>query len=45
MEKNKNNFDLSNLSLEELIKTYETISSFLAFLDESKLDESEASNE
>ena len=45
MEKNKTNFDLSNLSLEELIKVYENISSFLAFLEENKLDESEASDE
>jgi len=49
MEKNKTksktNFDLSNLSLQELIKVYESISSFLAFLEENKLDEGDASDE
>ena len=45
MEKKKTNFDLSNLNLQELIKVYESISSFLAFLEENKLDESEAGDE
>lgn len=45
MEKNKTNFDLSNLSLQELIQVYEDISSFLSFLDESIVEESEASDE
>jgi hypothetical protein len=45
MEKNKTNFDLSNLSLQELIQVYEDISSFLSFLDESVVSESEASDE
>ena len=45
MEKNKTNFDLSNLSLQELIKVYESICSFLAFLDENKIGEGEDSNE
>ncbi len=40
----KINFDISSLSLKELIKVYEDINSFLDFLDESKMDESEASN-
>ena len=41
----KTNFDISSLSLKELIKVYKNISSFLDFLDESKIDESEANNE
>ena len=41
----KTNFDISNLSLKELITVYEHINAFLDFLDESKIDESEASNE
>jgi hypothetical protein len=45
MEEGKTNFDISNLSLQDLIKVYENINSFLSFLDESKLDESEAGNE
>lgn len=40
----KKNFDISNLSLKDLIKVYEDISSFLSFLEESKLDESEVNN-
>mgnify|MGYP006988835097 CR=1 FL=1 len=45
MEENKTNFDISNLSLQELIKVYENINSFLGFLDESRIDESEGNNE
>ena len=45
MEENKTNFDLSNLSLQELIKVYENINSFLGFLEENKVDEGEASDE
>lgn len=41
----KTNFDISSLSLKELIKVYEDINSFLDFLDESKIDEMEANNE
>ena len=41
----KTNFDISNLSLKELIETYETINSFLDFLDETKVEEEEAKNE
>ncbi len=41
----KTNFDISSLSLRELIKVYEDINSFLDFLDESKINESEANNE
>ena len=39
------NFDMSNLSLKELIEVYESIESFLAFLDESKIEEGEAKDE
>ncbi len=41
----KTNFDLSNLSLQELIEIYETINSFLDFLDESKIKDGEAKDE
>lgn len=41
----KTNFDISSLSLRELIKVYEDINSFLDFLDESKINEMEANNE
>lgn len=41
----KTNFDLSNLSLQELIETYEIINSFLDFLDESKIKDGEAKDE
>lgn len=41
----KTNFDISNLSLKELIETYNTINSFLDFLDETKVEEEEAKNE
>ena len=41
----KTNFDISSLSLRELIKVYEDINSFLDFLDESKINEIEANNE
>ena len=43
MEK-ETNFDISNLSLKELIEVYETIDSFLDFLNESKVEEEEANN-
>lgn len=36
-EENKVNFDLSTLSLSELIKVYEDITNFLEFLDEKKI--------
>lgn len=45
MKKGKIDFDLSSLSLQELLKVYETIDSFLAFLDESKVEEGEESDE
>lgn len=37
-EENKVNFDLSVLSLEELIETYENINIFLDYLKESKIE-------
>jgi hypothetical protein len=43
-ENNKIDFDLSTLSLEELIEVYEKIDEFLLFLDESKLEIEEKSN-
>lgn len=45
MEDSKIDFDISNLNLQELIKTYESINSFLSFLEESKIEESEDKNE
>ena len=41
----KTNFDISSLSLKDLIKVYEDINSFLEFLDESKINESDANSE
>ena len=41
----KTNFDISNLSLKELVEVYETINSFLDFLDESKVEEGETKDE
>lgn len=35
------NFDLSTLSLEELIEVYQNITEFIQFLNESKLVEEE----
>ena len=40
-EENKVNFDLSTLSLDELIKVYENITEFLEFLEDSKIIEEE----
>ena len=40
----KTNFDISNLSLRELIEVYETINSFLDFLEESKIKDGETEN-
>lgn len=36
-EESKTNFDLSALSLEELLKVHENITSFLKFLEEKKV--------
>lgn len=46
-EKSKIDFDLSTLTLEELIEVYENIDEFLVFLEESKLEieEKEESDE
>jgi hypothetical protein len=42
MEKeNKVNFDMSALSLSELIKVYEDITDFLQFLDDKKIVQEE----
>ena len=35
---NKYNFDLSNLSLKELIEVYENITNFLDYLDTHKIE-------
>jgi hypothetical protein len=40
-EENKVNFDLSTLTLSELIKVYEDITSFVQFLDEKKIVQEE----
>jgi hypothetical protein len=40
-EETKVNFDMSTLSLSELIKVYEDITSFLEFLDEKKIVQEE----
>jgi hypothetical protein len=40
-EENKVNFDLSTLSLSELIKVYEDINNFSLFLDEKKIVQEE----
>ena len=47
-EETKVNFDLSTLSLNELIKVYENIVDFIQFLDEKKIvveEEVEEKNE
>ena len=38
-EENKINFDLSTLTLEELVEVYENIEIFLDYLEESKIEE------
>jgi len=38
-------FDISNLSLKELIETLNVINSFIAFLEDSKIEEGDANNE
>ena len=37
--KEKSNFDISNLTLEELIKVYENIEIFLKYLEDNKIEE------
>lgn len=45
-DNNKVNFDLSVLTLEQLIEVYEKINEFLVYLDESKIElEGKESNE
>ncbi len=41
MTKEKTDFDLSQLSLDELIKVYKNIEEFLDFLEEAKVSEEE----
>lgn len=38
MEESKIDFDVSKLTLTELIETYKNINSFLKFLNESKIE-------
>ena len=38
-EENKVDFDLSTLSLSELVSLYESVTSFLEYLDEQKKEE------
>lgn len=45
MEENKIDFDMSSLSLQELIKTYESINSFLEYLEENKVEEGDEKSE
>ena len=40
-EENKINFDLSTLTLEELVEVYDNIEIFLDYLEESKLETEE----
>ncbi len=44
-KEDKTNFDISNLSLKELIEVYEAIEAFLNFLDESKVEKGETKDE
>ena len=37
--KEKTNFDISNLTLEELIKVYEDVEAFLKYLEDNKIEE------
>ena len=45
VKEDKTNFDISNLSLKELIEVYEAINTFLNFLDESKVEKGETKDE
>ena len=45
VKEDKTNFDISNLSLKELIEVYEAIDAFLNFLDESKVEKGETKDE
>lgn len=44
-EDNKVDFDLSTLTLEDLVKVYEKITEFLQFLSESKIIQEEKVDE
>ena len=44
-EENKVNFDLSTLTLEELIEVYDNIKIFLDYLEESKIEIEEKGKE
>ena len=44
-EENKVNFDLSTLTLEELIEVYDNIKIFLDYLEESKIEMEEKGKE
>lgn len=44
MESQKD-FDISNLTLKELIETLEVINSFIVFLEDSKIEEEGANSE
>ncbi|MBR6820711.1 MAG: hypothetical protein IKM55_00635 [Bacilli bacterium] len=44
-ENNKVDFDLSALTLEELIEVYEKIENFLEYLDDSRIEIEEKSGE
>ena len=44
-EKRKVDFDLSALSLKELVEVYQDITNFIQFLDESVIEEAGGDNE
>lgn len=44
-EDNKVDFDLSKLTLQELVKVYENITEFLQFLDDTKIVQEEVEEE
>lgn len=44
-DENKVDFDLSTLSLEELIKVYESVDEFIEFLNDNKIEIEEKSEE
>ena len=44
-EKRKGDFDLSALSLKELVEVYQDITNFIQFLDESVIEEAGGNNE
>lgn len=44
-DENKVDFDLSTLSLEELIKVYESVEEFIEFLNDNKIEIEEKSED